>query len=262
MQEITKDNYAMQFNTPEKRKAFIKKAAAGTRYIGENDKGEEISVHIYNTRMIIVTYQTDGAVRHTHYDSEGRILHDFLDGRWKDHSYKQEETESSEVVPWNKLMAAIKDAKRVEYEVDAAKSVLYFMSDHFGLILSNPKDFLVPMRLAKPAKDIEKMLKEHLGKAKDIATKTRLTYHALHDKGVQKILIGTNAEGKKYPVFIPAKLWDVVDGHETSVFTNGSIGTVVVVSEAFFAFIRPTQIHDAELSGLKETLREFGGNCV
>lgn len=262
MQNITYEGKVFSIDTPEGRKDIMVRFPAGS-YVGVNESGEQIVVSfIYQKGMTITTNQSNGWVRVNRYDSEGFATEETYEGKWKDHSSQQEETESSEVMPWNKLMAAIKDAKRVEYEVDAAKSVLYFMSDHFGLILSNPNDFLVPMRLAKPAKDIEKMLKEHLGKAKDIATKTRLTYHALHDKGDQKILIGTNAEGKKYPVFIPAKLWDVVDGHETSVFTNGSIGTVVVVSEAFFAFIRPTQIHDTELNGLRETLREFGGNCV
>ena len=261
MQNITYEGKVFPIDTPEGRKDIMVRFPAGS-YVGVNESGEQITLSfIYQKSMTITTNQSNGWVRVNRYDSEGFATEETYEGRWKD-SFQQEKTESPEVLSWSKLMAAIKDARRVEYEVDVAKSVLYFMSDHFGLILVEPKDFAIPMRLGKAATGIVDKLKEHLGKATDIATKTPLTYHALHDKGDQKILIGTNAEGKKYTVFIPAKLWDVVDGHETSIFTNGSIGTVVVASEVFFAFIRPTKIHNTELNGLRETLREFGGNCV
>lgn len=52
-------------------------------YLGTNESGEDIELHISKTSVICKTYQSNGWLRANHFDENGYPNCETFEGRWK-----------------------------------------------------------------------------------------------------------------------------------------------------------------------------------
>lgn len=74
-----------QFPTVEGRKQLIRQHGdSDTMYSGKNEDGEDVTVSIDRTGIVLNTYQQNGWVRVNYYDADGFASGETFDGRWKE----------------------------------------------------------------------------------------------------------------------------------------------------------------------------------
>ena len=73
-----------KFNTVEGRRILIQKYKdSKSMYSGTNSDGEDVTVSIAESGIVLKTNQCNGWVRVNYYDSEGFYEGESFEGRWK-----------------------------------------------------------------------------------------------------------------------------------------------------------------------------------